>query len=430
MRALEQRLVSDERGCMHDHSFNFIADVPTVYHCHHFNLSWDQTIDDGLGADRSAAVRTHAAREAFHDLLAALSARVGAQGSADRLELARVVLGGLGLGSVRFDLDRYGGQALGDHLHYATAWMEKYPTVRRRHPADALMAGYVAAAAEVAFDLPRDTVRGREVECSTLGHDRCRFRADIGDAGPVTGPMGRDEVERAAGPVTSGHFEHEIQPIVDTLRDFTASIQGDERGLVEAFGLFVSQLPTTYYNRSAYDALRLLRRSSPQSVPVMQALLREAGHVCVFNTFGSIMASPEWEGLVRVPSGDPAETLAGCMAIARALGMGRWSVAEYIHGKQLMLRSPATYESTYFHAREGRAEESQCFMFQGAAVATMQLVSRVRWQPRPEINQALYEELFRGGLPWACEETKCVATGDPYCEVVVTARDVKTPFLA
>ena len=427
---MDQRLVSDERECMRDHAFNFIADVPTVFHCHHFNLFWDQTVDDGLGQELGTMIRTHAARESFHDLLSALAERTGAHNATERLELARVVAQGLGMGTVRFDLDRYGGQALGDHLHYAVAWLEKYPSVRRRHPSDALTAGFVAAASEVAFQLPRDSMRCREQECLTLGDARCRFRAEPGEPAPATAPMRRSEVERAAGPLVHSQLERDIQPIVDTLRDFTAGIRGDERGLIEAFGLFVSQLPTTYYNRIGYDALRHLRRTAPQSVPVMQALMREAGHVCVFNTFGAIMASPEWEGLVGAPTGDTENTLAACMAIARALGMGRWCVTEYVHGERLVLRSPATYESTYYPSREGRAEESQCFMFQGAAVATMQLVARVQWQARPNFDQALYDELFQGGMPWSCEETQCVSKGDPTCEVVVSPRERPSTFIA
>lgn len=423
MDGMGHKVVSDEQGRLHDHAFNFVADIPTVYHCHHFNLFWDQTVDDALGPQRGTLTRTHAAKEVFYDLLAELAVRTGAEGPGDRLELARGVIRGLGLGSVRFDLDRYGGQAQGDHLHYAVAWLEKYPDVKRKHPADALVAGFVAAAAEVAYGLTRDSMRCREEDCLTLDGLSCRFRVDLGDPGPPIRPIRRSEVERAVGPVVRGLFEPEIQPIEKVLRDLTASIQGDERGLVEAFGLFVSQLPTTYYNRAGYDALRYLRRSAPRSVPIMQALLREAGHVCVFNTFGAIMSSPEWEGLVGSPSGVPEDSLAGCMAIARALGMGRWCVTDFVRGERLVLKSSATYESTYYLNREGRSEQSQCFFFQGAAIATMQLVTRVPWDARPTFDQALYDLLFREGLPWRCEETQCISKGDSCCEVVVTARN-------
>lgn len=426
---MDQRIVSDERGCMHDHAFNFVADVPTVFHCHHFNLFWDQTIDDALGPALGSTLRFQAAREAYHDLLAGLVARTRASGPGERLDLARTVAMGTGLGDFTFDLDRHGGQALGGHMHYAVAYGEKYGKVQRRTPIDSLACGYVAAASELAFGHPRESVRVKEQECRTLGADKCRFRAELGESGPVPGPMTRSEVERVSGELVNGMFESDIQPIVDGLRGFTAGIRGDDRGLVEAFGLFVTQLPSTYYNRSGYDAMRHLARTAPGSVPIMQALLREAGHVCVFNTFGSIMASPEWEGMVGAPTGDPANTLAGCMALARAFGFGRWAVTEYEPQQRLVIRAPATYESVYHANREGRASEGACYTYQGAGVALMQLVERVRWRDRPSFDQKYYDELFRTGLPWQSEETQCVSRGDSCCEVVVTPKADKSSFM-
>ena len=42
-----------------------LAGVPVIYHCHHFNLFLDQTIDDALGPVEGPKVRFEAAREAF-----------------------------------------------------------------------------------------------------------------------------------------------------------------------------------------------------------------------------------------------------------------------------------------------------------------------------------------------------------------------------
>lgn len=420
---MDKRILANHRGLMPDHAFNFVADIPTVFHCHHFNLFWDQTIDDALGSELGTVIRTNAAREAYYDLLSGLAVRMGVTAPEDIIVMAQAAFHMGGQGSLTIDANERGGQIIGDFLHFGVAWNEKYGRVRRKHPVDGLAAGFAAAAIELAYGAPRNSMRCRETECISLDSSRCRFRAEAGEPGPLAGPMTRSQVAAAAGPPTNGLFEDDIAPMVDNLRDFCSGLFGDDRGLIQSFGLFISELPTSYYNRAGYDGLRHLSRTAPSLMPVMQALMREAGHVCVFNTFGSIMASPEWEGMFGAPTGDPADTLTSCLALARALGMGRWCALELEPGARLVLRTPATYESAYYASREGRASEPQCFFFQGAAVGLMQLMERVQWREQPTFDQAFYDQLFRSGLPWECVETQCVSKGDPCDEVVVTHRD-------
>lgn len=418
---MQKDIIVKHRDFLPDHGTNFVADVPTVFHCHHFNLFWDQTIDDALGAELGTVIRTNAARESFYDLLKNLADRVGASTSRERLELAQTVFSAMGQGSLTLDLDVEGGRAASDHLHYGHCWNEKYGhQVRRRHPADAVAAGFTAAACELAFGLQRESVRCKEIECVAKRDRHCSFVAERSDPSPLAAPMTRAQVLAAVGDPIMGLLEDRIQPIVDGLRGFTAGVLGDERGLISAFGLFVSHHPSTYYNRSGYDAFRHVMRTAPQSAEVMRQLLREAGHVCAFNTFGGIMLSPEWEGLVGAPSGDPDETLVGSLAIARALGFGQWCAHEFEPGRRLVLRTPGSYESTYYVNREGRAANPMCFFLQGAVLATMQLIDRVPWAERPELTPQFYGQLFKEGMPWRAEETQCMSRGDPLCEVVVT----------
>lgn len=420
---MQKDIVVQQRGFMLDHCMNFVADIPTVFHCHHFNLFWDQTIDDALGPEVGTSIRTAAAREAFHDLLSSLARRTGAHGVDDRLHLARTAFAALGQGDISFDVGPGGGRASADYLHYGFSWNEKYGRkVRRKHPADAVAAGFLAAATEVAFGLNRESVRCHEVDCVAKRDRRCNFGLEPGDPSPLAAEMARPQVEAASGRVQDGLLEDRIASLVAGLREFTSGVLGDERGLIQAFGLFISQHPTTYYNRSGYDAYRHIQRTAPQSAPVMRALLREAGHVCGFSTFGGILLSPEWEALAGVPSGDPDETLVGCIAIARALGFGRWTVREFEPGRRLVLDTPSGYESSYYVTREGRASGGMCFLLQGAVLATMQLIDRVPWRDRPELTESFYADLFRRGLPWQVEETQCISKGDDKCELVVTRR--------
>jgi len=197
-------------------------------------------------------------------------------------------------------------------------------------------------------------------------------------------------------------------------------VHGDDRGLVQAFGVFVTMHLAGYYNRISYDAVEHVERHAPQSVGVLEELLRESGHVCVFNTFGGILLSPEWEGLVGPLPDDPSQILAYCMAIGRALGMGRWTIAEFEPERRLVLRTPSSYEAVYYRERHGRAERPVEYLFQGAALATAQLVHRVDFVNKPKLTHEYYKQLFKGGVPWRAEQRQAIVCGDPVSEVVVT----------
>ncbi len=417
---MDPDLVVRHRGVMPEYCFNFLSDIPTVFHSHHFNLFWDQTIDDALGPKLSTALRANAAGESFYDILAGLALDLAVSTPDDMLELAQATFAAAGQGRLTFEVDERGGRVLGEHLHFSTAYNEKYRRVRRRHGLDALAAGFSAAAIELAHGLQRDSVRCRELACAAIDAPRCEFKAEVGVPGPMTGPMTRTQFDDANGGPAPGLFQAEADAIVDGLGALVRTLAGDTRGLIRAFGVYMSELPTTYYNRAGYDGLRHVRRTAPELVPVMHTLMREAGHACVFHTFGSILTSPEWNLVAPAPTGEPELTLASSMAIARVLGLGYWTVREYVAGARLVITTPATYEAAYFVNREGRASSPQCFFFQGAVVGLMQLVERVDWPSRPTFDRAEYERLFRPGLPWRAEETTCVAQGDPCCEVVVT----------
>src|SRR5215470_1175667 len=164
------------RTYLPQHDLMALAGVPAVYHCHHFNLFLDQTIDDALGPEGGTALRFTAAREAAYDLAMAIVVANGAVTPSERISAIQGVFSAMGHGRLNVASGPGGGDASGTHLHYGYTWGEKYgKTVRRRHPADAFAAGFAAAATEVAFDLPRESVAVNELECVALRQGQCQF---------------------------------------------------------------------------------------------------------------------------------------------------------------------------------------------------------------------------------------------------------------
>jgi hypothetical protein len=414
----------DQRTHSPEHDLLFMAGEPVVYHCHHFNLFLDQTIDDALGPSEGFALRASAAHEFFFELISSAIRRADASTPAERIQVALQIFRGMGHGLLSPQLTREGGTSQGMFTHYGFTWKEKYGTrVRRRHPADAVAAGVLSALTEVAYELPKGTMLARETACVALKNERCEFQVSAAPALPSWGPrVGAQEHVAAAVSPQEGLFEEKISTITAGLRDFTAGVAGDERGLVQAFGVFVTMHLAGYYNRISYDAVRAIEQRAPSFVPDVESLLRESGHVCVFNTFGGILLSPEWEAMVGAPGEDCADIIVGCTAIARALGFGHWYVAEYEPRKRLVVRATSTYEAGYYQARHGRAPAPREYFFQGAVLAFAQLAHRVNWSKKPALTQDFYDALFKGELPCTMEQTRSLQCGDPFSEVVVTAK--------
>ena len=98
----------------YDNDLAFLGDAPVLYHCHHFNLFLDQSVDDALGPKVGPALRFAAAREASYQLLASLVRAAGAVTPAERVALAEHVFASMGHGRLRIDAPQGVGKAVGE----------------------------------------------------------------------------------------------------------------------------------------------------------------------------------------------------------------------------------------------------------------------------------------------------------------------------
>lgn len=402
----------------------FLGTTPYVYHCHHFNLFHDQTIDDALGEEVGFAVKARAAHRAARHLLTNVTTELGASTPAERLAAAQGVFSWLGHGRLRVDADAGGGVARGEYLHYSYAWREKYGRrVRRAHPMDAFAAGFAAAAVEIAFDLDAESLASTETECFVNKAPSCTFALTPRTPRPTPSAsavpeIGRSAIEPHLAPPESGVDEERITQVSRLLKDFVLGLESDDTGLMQGFGVFVTRHLTGYYNATAFETLHRVERARPQMVPVVEELFAESGHVCVFYTLGNILQSAEWEALAGAPSGDVAETVTSCVAICRALGFGHWTVAE-VDDDRLVLRGSSNYEAPYYLARWGKSQTARSYFLASSARAMMRLAHGVDWASRPTLDDTLYQSLFKKGVPWKADITRCLTRGDDQCEVVV-----------
>lgn len=397
--------------------------APYVYHCHHFNLFHDQTVEDALGQEEAFKVRSRAARRAAWQLLSAIVEETGASTPVERLQLASSIFAWMGHGSLELLTDSKGGSVRGDHLHYSFAWQEKYGTrVRRHYPIDAFAAGFSAAATEVAFDLGRGAMNPREKSCFVCREPACEFEVLLGSESDTAELVTRDTILRHVRQPGTGLEEARISEITQGLNGFLEGVEGDERGLVQGFGIFITRHLSGYYDQTAYDTIHHVEQHTPHATGVVEELFGESGHVCGFNTFGNLMLSPEWEAMVGPVKGEVEEVVSSCTAISRALGFGNWTIEELKPDQRLVMRSTSNYEFPFYLQTYGQSEKSRCYFFANAARAIMQLAHHVDWPSKPALTEDLYQSLFKKGLQWDIEETHCCSKGDDFCEVVVSKR--------
>ncbi len=407
------------------YDLKFLGGVPVVYHCHHFNLFLDQTIDDALGESGSLLKRI-AGRRAAAELLPQLMEN--ARTPVEKLEIAKEAFASMGHGKLRFDVTASGGEAHSTTLHYGLTWREKYgDTVRTNIPMDPFAAGFAASATALAFGLDGEALNSKETKCIAKRDEQCCFRITP-DSPPLASlrPVNRATIDLQLNNFDTGEHDEEIARVTEGLNSFLAGVKPDSRGLIEAFGVYITVHLANYYNAISFGALREIRERAPDSCDVLADLLRESGHVCVFNTFGGMLLSPEWEGLVGRPHNDPKQIVLWCLSIARALGFGRWCLESFSLGKEMVLSTPCNYESPYFALREDAKASSNSpeFFFQGAAAAIMHLAHHVDWTSSPTFSHEEYVKLFENDeLPWEISQNQSASLGSPCSKVTIRVRD-------
>ncbi|APR80004.1 Hypothetical protein A7982_05351 [Minicystis rosea] len=196
------------------------------------------------------------------------------------------------------------------------------------------------------------------------------------------------------------------------------SLAGNEEGLIPAFGLYLTKHFADYYNRISYALLGDYNRRAPELAEDARELLVEAGHVCAFNTFGGIMTSVEWDAVVAPMIETPTDWVHGIVAVVNALGWGRWQVSALAPGERLVVQIDDGYEATGHLRDYPRADGPRCFLATGGVAGIMNLVYQGDVTQRPVFDEAYYLEVFRNPRSFRAREVRCLAMGDPCCEIV------------
>jgi len=179
-----------------------------------------------------------------------------------------------------------------------------------------------------------------------------------------------------------------------------------DTGLLRSFGVILANNPVDYLVGRESDFIKLLGDSAR---PLAEKVLIDAAQWCANATFGGIMNSKEWAGLVEPMVDNTADRFEGLVAVTNVLGWGRiasWKLDE--NAQELTFRVDYSYYVKDWIDHYGKSDRPICYMWTGVAGGYMDLL----------FGKKVHE--FQG------EEVECGATGAPAC--VFRARRIKKKF--
>jgi hypothetical protein len=399
-----------------------LGDQLVAYQAHHHSIFLDQTVSDALGGE-GLAVRRQAAFEAAHALLASFYAEFGIIDPDERLELAGELFAAMGQGRLVFEITAEGGTVRAHQLHYGAGYHEKYGAlVRNRRPVDTFAAGFVSAAASLAYPSDWGTLEADEVACVARRDDLCVFALSRRPERPRFGVVvSRPLVEQLprGGPTAVPVPSPEAQRAGAQLAHMLHTVLPDESGVLRAFGSRVALVPVSYLNQITFDTLHLVEKRSPELCPIVGTLVREAAQMGAFHLLGGVLASPAWQAEHGPPARGPDLRLEQLVGLTTALGWGAFQAKEFVPGRTLVLASPMTHESAYYSARHGGTPRSRLYFHQGLALALMYLLDGVDFAAPEPMRPGVYDGLFKSGARFDTLESRSPLRGDDVCEVTV-----------
>lgn len=389
-----------------NHRRHIVGGEPMVLHCHHYNTFLQRSIQDASYVDSTPFLVGAAAEVSYAQMAAAFR---DVKDPNARLAYAQHLYSWAGFGSLDLsDLGPDGGDVSASASHYGSAWRTKFgPSTA---PVDVFTQGWIAGALAAAFELENGSFAVDQRTCISTGSATGEFRAERQT------PADQARPSVGVGPVT----DHDIHDISENNVDYdgiyealvSMPIQGDDHGLIPAFGVYLTHHYANYYNRISFEFERaMVDKFGDAGLEASRPLLVEAGHVCAFNTFGGIMQSAEWDAMIRPSLQNPEDWVHGIVAAVNALGWGRWQVTD-VNPTAATFVVHDDYESIGHLAMYGPSDHSVSYLAEGTVLGIMNLVYRGKIADRPDLTPEFYNTMFKSSESYTATCKTSQAMGD------------------
>ncbi len=390
---------------------------PLVFHCHHYNCFLQASIEDTRNLIDPYPILVDCAHAVVYAQLQRLKEELKLD-TQSLLEQGVALFRSLGFGILQLDsISAEKGVVVSPSEHYGVGWFARYGKRHEDLPGVSFFArGFIEALVEVAFDLPKGTIYCEQTHCLAKGDDQARFEY-------------RKENTPRAIPDSPGEGMYEpvvpMQQPKDTSIDYYAirdavlgmPLEGDEEeGLIDAFGVLLTRMYANYYNLLTCKVMDAITQEiGPEGALLVENLLREAGHVCAFNTMGGIMISPEWDALILPQIKERKDWLHGIVAVMNALGWGVIQIEEIKEYELLKLRIYSDYENNGLIPLKLQYNRPAAFLFQGMTAGLMNLLYKEDITQKPTLNAVFYNKVFREGEPFIGSQERDRRLHGDYC---------------
>lgn len=395
-----------------DHGVCLLGGEPLILHCNHYNTYLQRTILDPEYIDARPLLKRCAAAAAATQLKQ-LFAATPVENVGQRLTMAADLFRFCGFGRMDFSaLTAAGGRVDSSSSHYSHAWKNKFGAAKE--PVAFFDAGFAAGALAAALDVDPGHFSARQEACIAMGDAANRFQLAV-DPKPLAASPGVGVKQKGEIPGISLASNINEAGIVSALASMP--IAGNEQGLIPAFGVVLTRMYANYYNGISFGFEKLLGEAIGDET-LGALLLTEAGHSCAFNTFGGIMESDEWVGMIQPMCKTHEDWVHGIVAVVNALGWGIWRVQELVPNKRLVVRIYDGYEANGYLAMYGQSKAPKSYLATGGVQGIMNLLYHVDITQRPALTPELYETAFSSAGSFIGRQTRCRAMGDEFDEFV------------
>ena len=292
-----------------------------VAHCHHYNCFLQKALrsQPALGMDE---VLVDVAASQFFITFALT---FGTDWSLmERLGYVETFFKTMGYGNPGVTAAADANHIMATASHHSQGYRTKFGI--QEDPQDFFLTGALQGALAAAHGVD---VTVTQQQCMAMGHDHNRWEFEIhkNQREKVVQYLEKaDEMlrHREAFQALPRPSSLPVPEITEAVRSMDLS--GDpEEGLIPAFNVYLTFIPSLYYNVCSQTFLERLQDQAV-SHAMGERLLREAGQECGFYTLGNILLSPEYETLATAhfgPNPTPKEALTALFAVVNALGSRR-----------------------------------------------------------------------------------------------------------
>ncbi|MDM8514818.1 hypothetical protein QUF76_01370 [Desulfobacterales bacterium HSG16] len=381
---------------------HYLNNVCSVIHCHHYATLYTQLAEDASHFEGEKILK-ETSENIFYRVLHDYFTQEDINNDEERRIVAEDYWRIVGMGLISFEIKKEVITAEMFYSHIDEGWLKKWGS--REKPVNHITAGFVAAVAALVNKKPPQSFQVQEIKGLVCGDNVSAFEA-------IPDPSPESDSQLILSTDTKTRQPKELSLILPTNIDRISVIKNmsqicispNNQGIIEAFSVYVQQLPADFWNIFARN---LINNVSENLVETAEFLLINAAHECGYHTGHGIINSDAWNKYVSpMIKQIPEDILHGAFAVFTAWGWAMSEIIELIPGEKMIVRAYDYYEADLPSVRPS------AYMIQGVCAGFMDLAYGGEYDPAGQKSLRTFK----------CNQTKGIETGDDYGEFVVTPK--------